>query len=213
MIRREMKSEAAAKGSKQIKVESCDLIFDGRVFSVTRDSVIRSDGHRVVRDVVRHAGSAIVVPRRDDGRVLLIRQFRMPVRCYLWETVAGRLDAGETPLEAAKRELGEETGFSASRWTPLAEFYPSPGFLDERMHLFLAEGVKRGRAHPEADEQITARWFTLDELGTMIQRGKILDAKTLVAFFMLRSPKSRFRASAGLAALAGIGAKKSPRNR
>lgn len=173
------------RSAQPLRVVSCEVIFDGRVFSVTRDTVIEPGGGRVEREVVRHAGSAVIVPRRADGRILLVRQFRLAAQQFLWELAAGRLDVGESPLEAARRELQEETGLTAGHWKFLGEFFASPGYVDERMWLFLAEDLRRGRSCPEPDEVIRQRWFTPAEFGNLIRRGKIQDAKTLLGYFLL----------------------------
>ena len=162
------------------------LLFRGRVFSVTCEEVVEPGGVQVTREVVRHAGSAVVIPQRDDGRLLLIRQFRLPSRGFLWEAVAGRLDAGESPLDAARRELAEEAGLGARQWASLGFFYPSPGYVDERMWLFLARGLRRVPARPEPDERIRKRWFRPQEIGAMVHRGLIHDAKTIIGYFLLR---------------------------
>jgi ADP-ribose pyrophosphatase len=166
-------------------------VFKGRVFSVTRDRVREPGGIEITREVVRHAGSAVILPRRDDGRVLLVRQFRLPARRSIWELAAGRRDPGETPLRAARRELEEETGLTAERWKLLGEFYPSPGYVDERMWLFLAEGLRKGQARPEDDERIRKRWFTLDQLGALVRSGGLQDAKTLIGYFLISVSKHK----------------------
>lgn len=174
------------KAAQRFRVERTEVVFQGRIFRVTRETVVAA-GNKMVAEVVRHSGSAVIVARRADGRVLLVRQFRLPLRRYLWEAAAGRLDAGETPLEGARRELQEETGFTASRWRLLARFHPSPGFMDEKMWLFLAEGLRPGPASPDPDEVIRHRWFTVSQLGEMVRRGKIQDGKTLLGYFFLRT--------------------------
>jgi len=167
------------------RLEESRTVFRGRVFQVTRDRAREPGGVEVTRDIVRHAGSAVILPRRDDGRILLVRQFRLPARRRLWELAAGRLDPGESPLQAAKRELGEETGFTAERWRLLVEYFPSPGYLDEKMWIYLAEGLKRGRARPEEDERIERRWFTPEQIQRMIRSGKLEDGKALVGCLLL----------------------------
>jgi ADP-ribose pyrophosphatase len=111
-----------------------------------------------------------------------VRQFRLPAAKSLWELPAGRLDAGEKPLEAARRELIEETGYKARTWKKLAAFWPSPGFVDEKMTIFLATGLTAGEAHPMDDERIECRWFKRKELDKMIRDAKIEDGKTIIGF-------------------------------
>jgi ADP-ribose pyrophosphatase len=118
----------------------------------------------------------------EKKRVLLVRQYRLPAEKNLWELPAGRLDPGEKPLQAAKRELIEETGYRARTWTKLASFFASPGFVQERMTIFLATDLTAGTATPMEDERIEARWFTSRELADLIRDGKIEDAKTMIGF-------------------------------
>lgn len=152
------------------------------IFSVTLDRAVDPDGFEIKRAVVQHGGSAVILPVEDGRRILLVRQYRLPARQYLWELPAGRVDEGETPRKAARRELSEETGYRAKKWEKLTEFYPSPGFLAEKMTIFLATGLSPGAAKPMEDERIETRWFTPRELDEWIKTGKILDAKTMIGF-------------------------------
>src|SRR3954447_7407701 len=111
----------------------------------------------------------------DQRRILLVKQYRLPARDYLWELPAGRVDPGENVLQAAKRELREETGMRATRWRKLASFFVSPGFLAERMTIYLATGLTAGEQQPMEDERIEMKWFTADELDDMIRSGGIKD--------------------------------------
>jgi ADP-ribose pyrophosphatase len=121
-----------------------------------------------------------------DGknRILLVRQFRLPAGKELWELPAGRLDEGEKPLGAARRELKEETGYQARHWKKLASYWPSPGFVAEKMTIFLATGLTAGEARPMDDERIECRWFKRKELDKMIRDGKIEDGKTIAGFLI-----------------------------
>jgi ADP-ribose pyrophosphatase len=143
-------------------------------------------GFEIQRSVVRHIGSAVMMAVDEKNRVLLVRQYRLPAGKYLWELPAGRLDPGEKPLQAARRELIEETGYRARRWTRLASFWASPGYVQERMTIYLATDLTAGEAAPMDDERIETRWFTRKELSQMIQRGKIEDAKTIIGFLTWR---------------------------
>lgn len=167
-----------------MRVISSRTVYRGPVFSVVSDRVIEPGNLKVRRDVVRHSGSVVVLAV-DDSRgkpwVLLERQYRYAAGARLWELPAGRVDPGETNLAGAKRELLEETGFTAKRWRRALFFYVSPGFLDESMEVFLARGLKKGRARPEADERITVRFFPLAQATQMCRSGKIKDAKTIAA--------------------------------
>jgi ADP-ribose pyrophosphatase len=161
------------------KVLSSKLLFRGLVFSVRRDQVIEPGGIKAVRELVVHPGSVVVLPVFPDGRILLVRQFRYVAGQYLWELVAGHKENNETFAEGARRELKEEAGYTARQCTKMLEFYPSPGLLNELMVIFLARGLKKGEAHPEADEKITPRLLPLREAERWIRTGKIRDAKSI----------------------------------
>jgi ADP-ribose pyrophosphatase len=166
-----------------MKIVESKEVYRSKVFRVTEDRAVDpKTGWTLERAVVRHPGSAIMMAVDDRKRVLLVRQYRLPAEGFLWELPAGRLDEGETPLQAAKRELTEETGFRAKKWTKIASFWPSPGFLQERMTIFLATELTAGDATPMEDERIEVGWFTRRELGDMIRAGKIQDGKTLIGF-------------------------------
>lgn len=169
-----------------------ETVYHGSVFDVRRDAIIEPSGIRATRDVVIHPGSVVVLPVFPDGRVLLIRQFRYSAGGYLWELVAGRIDSGETPLSAARRELLEETGYTARRIRKMLEVFPTPGFVSERMWIFAAAQLSAGAAHPEEDEKIEPRAFTLAQVDSMIRRGILRDAKSiagLLYFMRYLSPK------------------------
>jgi ADP-ribose diphosphatase len=166
-----------SKGQAQIL--KSEMVYEGKVFGVRRDDVVEPTGLRATREVITHPGSVVVLPVLSDGRIVLIRQYRHATRQFLWELVAGRIDGGENPRRAAARELIEETGYRAKRFRIFLEVFPTPGFLEERMYILLAEGVTPGEAHPEEDEKITAKAFTKKELETMIGRGRLRDAKSI----------------------------------
>ncbi len=149
------------------------------------EKVIEPGGVRTWREFVCHPGSVVILPHYPDGSLLLVRQYRHAARQSLWELTAGTLDPGENPLNAARRELLEETGYVARSWKHLFDFYPSPGLLGERMHLFEARGLERRKARPEADERIRVKRFTRPELRSMLRLGKIHDAKTLVGLLWM----------------------------
>jgi ADP-ribose pyrophosphatase len=157
------------------------ILFTGRVFGVRRDVVIEPDGLCATREFVTHSGSVVVMPVLPGGRVVLIRQYRHATGGYLWEVVAGRIERGESPRAAARRELLEETGYAARRYRKLLDVFPTPGFLTERMVIFAAEGLTAGPAHPEDDERIEARVFTFRQVESMIRRGALRDAKSVAA--------------------------------
>jgi ADP-ribose pyrophosphatase len=161
-------------------------VYEGHVLSLDVDEVEEPGGVRATREVVRHRGSVATLAVHDDGRVVLIRQYRYPVDQPVWELPAGRIDPGESALEGARRELEEETGLRAARIEPMGVFYTTPGFCDEVMHLFRATGLSQGPPRPEADERIEARSLTLDEARAMIGAGAIREGKTLVALLLER---------------------------
>ena len=161
------------------KTLSSEIVFTGKVFSVRRDEVSEPGGVIAGRDIIVHPGSVVVMPVFPDGKILLIRQYRHTAQDFLWELVAGRVDAGESPTAAAHRELAEETGYAARRLKKLLEIFPSPGFVAEIMWIFLATGLTQGEARPEEDERIEARRFSLREAERMIRSGKLRDAKSI----------------------------------
>jgi len=166
-------------GKGKAQILKSEMVYEGKVFGVRRDDVVEPTGLRATREVITHPGSVVVLPLLSDGRIVLIRQYRHATRQFLWELVAGRIDGGENPRRAAARELIEETGYRAKRFRIFLEVFPTPGFLEERMYILLAEGVTPGEAHPEEDEKITAKAFTKKELETMIGRGRLHDAKSI----------------------------------
>jgi ADP-ribose pyrophosphatase len=175
------------KSKPLVKVISSRISFRGPVFSVVTDEVEEPGNVRARRDVVRHSGS-IVVLAVDAGRaprVLLERQYRYAAGQRMWELPAGRIDPGENELAAAKRELLEETGYTAAKWQRALFFYVSPGFLDESMAIYLARGLKKGKAQPEEDERIAVRLFPLAQAVRMAMTGKIVDAKTIAGLLWL----------------------------
>jgi ADP-ribose pyrophosphatase len=191
-------SKSAGTKSKQARVLSSRVSYQGPVFSVTTDEVEEPGGVRARRDVIRHSGSIVVLAvdvlavddpkkaaRKAEPRILLERQYRHAAQSMMWELPAGRIDDGETSLTAAKRELLEETGYTARHWKRILHFYASPGFLDETMTIYLARGLQAGKAQPEADEMIATRFFTLSEAKRMALNGRIRDAKTISGILWL----------------------------
>lgn len=160
--------------------------YDGRVISLDVDTVEFPDGSSGNLEMIRHPGAAAVVPllddpKADDPRILLLRQFRHAAGGFIWEIPAGRLEPGEAPEVCARRELAEETGMHADRLTPLTTILTTPGFTDERIHLFLAAGLEEREHRREPDEFMevhATRWSSV--LG-MMEAGEIQDGKTLVA--------------------------------
>ncbi|MDX2269052.1 MAG: NUDIX hydrolase [Bryobacter sp.] len=169
-----------------MRIHSSIEKYANSLFQVTENIARDKDGYEIKRAVVEHPGSATVCVLDDRNRLLLVEQYRLPTRRKLWEIPAGKIDEGETPLQAAKRELKEETGYRARSWKKLITFWPSPGFLAEKMTIYLAQDLIAGAAEPTEDERITARWFTTKEFEALIDAGKLTDAKTLIAYFLWR---------------------------
>lgn len=168
-----------------MKITSSKEIYKNSLFRVTEDRAVDpKTGFRIKRAVVRHIGSAVMMAVDARQRILLVRQYRLPADAYLWELPAGRLDPGEKPLQAAKRELVEETGYRARTWKKLVSFYASPGYVQERMTIFVATDLTEGQATPMEDERIETRWFTRREITDMIRTGKLQDAKTMLGFLL-----------------------------
>ena len=171
-----------------LKVLSSKLVYDGKVFKVTSDQIQEPTGISARRDIIHHPGSVVVLAVDDSGqepRVLLERQYRYAARDYLLELPAGRIDPGEKPLAAGKRELLEETGYRAKRWQRALHFYSSPGFLDETMTIFYARGLTLGEAQPEDDECIEIELTPLSKVVDMIVSGKVRDGKTVAGVLWL----------------------------
>ena len=182
-----------SKPGSKAHVLSSREAYRGPIFWVTSDDVLEPTGIRVRRDVVRHSGS-IVVLAVENGTILLERQYRHAAQSHLWELPAGRVDKGETELAAAKRELFEETGYTAARWQRILKFYVSPGFMDETMTVYLARGLKPGTAQPEDDEIIRKRLVSLSTALRLALKGTIRDSKTISAILWLAWHKSAGKA-------------------
>jgi ADP-ribose pyrophosphatase len=174
-----MNKSSGSAPRKKAKVLSSRIVYEGAVFGIRRDEVIEPTGVQTTREMITHPGSVVVLPVLPDGRILLIQQYRYAARQHLWELVAGRIDSGETPRQAAERELIEETGYRAKRLRIFLEVFPTPGFLEEKMFLLLAEGLTPGKAEPEDDEKIIVRAYKHKQLEEMIRKGKLRDAKTI----------------------------------
>ena len=166
-----------------MKIISSVEKYGNPLFSVSEEHAVDPSGFEIRRAIVHHLGSAVMMAVDDRKRILLVRQYRLPAQNYLWELPAGRLDKGEAPLQAAKRELAEETGYRAKKWRKLVTFFPSPGYVAEKMTIFLATELSAGKAAPMEDERIETRWFTGAEIERGIRSGKIVDGKTMIGYF------------------------------
>ncbi len=175
---------AGKSASGEAKLLSSQIVYQGPLFRVTKDQIVEPGGKESTRDVVRHNGSVIILAidnskSKKDPWIVMERQYRHAAGRFLWELPAGKLDAGEEALSGAQRELEEETGYRAKKWKPLVEYFASPGFLGESMKVYLAEGLIAGDAHPEEDENIELRLIKLSDVLKQIEKGKIMDGKTL----------------------------------
>jgi ADP-ribose pyrophosphatase len=172
--------------SGQAKLVSSRLSFKGKVFNVYTETIIEPGGHKATRDIVRHNGSVVILAvdnsaNESDPDVILERQYRQAAGQYLIELPAGTRNPNEDPLAAAKREMIEETGYRAKRWTMLLKYFASPGFLGEWMQIYLAQDIRQGKAAPEEDENMEVFRMPLSQVMRMVAAGEIHDGKTLVA--------------------------------
>jgi ADP-ribose pyrophosphatase len=174
------KSGQALQNGKE-KLLKSTVLYDGPIFGVRRDELIEPGGVETRREVISHPGSVVVLPVEKGEKIVMIRQYRHAARQFLWELVAGRIDAGESPKKAAARELLEETGYKAKQYRLLMNIFPTPGFLEERLFVFLASGLTAGEAQPEFDEKIISHSYGLKELKQMIKTGELCDAKSIAA--------------------------------
>ncbi|MBR5730508.1 MAG: NUDIX hydrolase [Firmicutes bacterium] len=174
-------ASANARDLTETRVSSEEL-FDGVVLHVFRDQISLPDGRPAERELIRHVGAVCIVPLTEDGSVIIERQYRYPIAQPVIEIPAGKLDwPGEDRLEAAKRELREETGYTADRWTDIGLYYGAPAFSDEKITIYLAEGLHRGEQDLDEDEFIDVFEMPLDRLVEMVVAGGIVDGKTQVA--------------------------------
>ena len=190
-----LKAKKAAKAPKPAAAQqtaellSSEVVFQCPLFRVLHDKLVEPGGRHSERDIIRHNGSVVILAvdsskNKNNPWIVVERQYRHAANQFLWELPAGTLDPGEDPLAGAKRELAEETGYTARNWKPLVEYYASPGFLGESMKIFVAEGLVAGDTNWDADEQIEFRLVKLSELLKMIEKGAILDGKTLTSVLL-----------------------------
>jgi ADP-ribose pyrophosphatase len=190
--------KTSAKRPGKRKLVSSKLSYKGKVFNVYTDTLIEPSGHRAVRDIIRHNGSVVILAVDEsanpaDPDVILERQYRHAAGQYLIELPAGTREPGEAPLAAAKREMIEETGYRAKRWTMLLRYFASPGFLAEWMQIYLARDLSAGEAHPELDEQIEILRMPLSKAMQLIADGKIHDGKTLIGLSLYAAARREGR--------------------
>lgn len=163
------------------KTLASELVYDGRLLKVYRDTVELINGRTSWREVIRHPGAVVVVPIDNEGNIHLVRQFRYPYGRAVLEVPAGKLERGEEPFPAAQRELSEEIGAEAAEWTEMGEMLPTPGFCDELQHVYLARGLTFGRTHPDEDEFLEQVSMPLEEAVAMAVDGRLEDSKTVAA--------------------------------
>ncbi|CAG7612206.1 Methanol dehydrogenase activator [Paenibacillus solanacearum] len=158
-------------------------IFQGKIISLQVDTVQLPNGATATREIVKHPGAVAVLALTDDGRMLVVEQYRKPLEKSQIEIPAGKLDAGEDPLDAAKRELEEETGYRCESLRHISSFYTSPGFADEILHLYASEQLSKGEANPDEDEFLELEAITLEQAQAYMREGRISDAKTVMAVY------------------------------
>lgn len=161
------------------KTLDSQMMYDGRIIKVYKDNVELADGKKSFREVVRHSGGVVILAFKDEDTILLVKQYRYPIGETVLELPAGKLEKGEDPFEAAKRELEEETGYCANKWTDLGYINTSPGFSDEKLYLYLAQDLEYTHCHPDEGEIIQAFEYKYDDVLKMIDNGEINDAKTI----------------------------------
>jgi 8-oxo-dGTP pyrophosphatase MutT (NUDIX family) len=174
-----------------MKPEKQTLHYAGRVVRLTTDEVVLPNGHRALLEVVHHPGGAAVAALDAQGRVCLLRQYRYVADGWLWELPAGKLEPNESPLHTAQRELIEEAGVSAEHWQPLGVCLPSPGVFAERLHLFLATGIRPAAQAHEHAEVIQVHWVPLEEACTWALDGTVSDCKTALGLLRARNMSAR----------------------
>jgi len=165
------------------RIES-QIVFSGKILHVRLDRVLLPNGNESTREVVDHPGAVAIVPVTDDGRVILVRQYRYPVEEILLEIPAGKLDSGEAPEECALRELEEETGFRAGKLEKLTSFYSTPGFSNEILHLYLARELQEVEQKLDGDEFLNVEYYTAEDIKLLRTSNKIKDGKTMLGLLM-----------------------------
>lgn len=160
--------------------------FQGRLLKLDVDTVSLPNGQQAIREVVRHPGGVCVLPLHDDGTVTVVRQFRYPYKEVVTELPAGKLEPGEDPFDAIRRELSEETGCTAGEWHDMGLFYPTPGYTDERLHLYFARKLTFGATHPDEDEFLEGDRVSLDQLVEQVMDGTLTDGKTVALILKVK---------------------------
>lgn len=162
------------------KTISSRSIFRGKIIKLKVDTVQLPDGRESTREIIEHRGAVAIVAVNDDKDIFLVRQYRKPVENVLLEIPAGTMEIDEDPMDCARRELSEETGLTASSWEPIVSYYSAPGFCDEKLHLYMATGLKPGETHPDQDEFLELIKIPLREAYDLILNGTIVDGKSII---------------------------------
>ena len=183
-------SRIANHETKPIVPREITKVFEGRIFSVEIETLTLPKGHELRAEIIRHPGSVVIIPITGDGRIILVRQYRAPLRRWAWELPAGSLKWGEDVEQAARRECHEEIGLIPGRLEKLGSFFPTPGYCDEEMNFFRASALRQAEdgdeaAEPDEDEDIEAKAFAVEELRNMIAGGTIIDLKTVAGLSLI----------------------------
>ncbi|MSO29493.1 MAG: NUDIX hydrolase [Acidobacteria bacterium] len=178
---------------KPLVPEQIRTVFEGRIFTVQIETITLPKGGRFDADIVRHPGSVVLVPITGEGRIVLVRQYRHPIGRWVWELPAGSLKPGEDPQKAAARECQEEIGLVPSAVEKLGSLFPTPGYCDEEMNFYRLTGLRAPGdgdpvAHPDEDEDIESKAFSVAEIHAMVDRGEIVDMKTVAALYWMGRP-------------------------
>ncbi len=166
------------------KINKHETIYRGRVFELVKENITLANGTTTDVEFIEHPGAAAIVPFLDDHRILLLKQYRHALKQYIWEIPAGTLDPREDVLTCARRELIEETGYSANGWQKLGEITPLPGYSDERIHIYLATALQPAEQHLDADEIINVQEIEFKDAIDMIGTGEIQDAKSIAGLLL-----------------------------
>jgi ADP-ribose pyrophosphatase len=172
------------------KVHKVTNLYQGKLFNVLLETVTLPNGKIKDREVVRHPGAAAMVPLLEDGKIVLVKQYRHAVGDFIWEIPAGTLEVGEEPVVCARRELAEETGYEAKNLDKLAEILPAPGYTDEHIHIYLATGLARAEQDLQDDEVLEVEPVDFDKALLMITRGEIQDGKTIAGLLLTSMRRS-----------------------
>ncbi len=168
------------------KILDHKIIYRGKVFNTIVDEIEYESGNKSVREVAEHPGGAVVLPLLADGRIIFVHQFRYPLNQYMYELPAGKLERNERPEVCAKRELEEETGYTTERLDKLTAIYTSPGFCNEKLHIFIARDLRKGKQNLEEGELgLTLKFIPMNEAFHMVKTNEIVDAKTIAGLFFL----------------------------